>query len=934
MRILAIVLIIPLFHLAFAEVDSYLWIPKETITGEEYEGLIVANQTSNGGKIAILSSSDPSVLKVPKSISVKPYSNHGVFPITPIKEGRADVFAVIDGKIITASTTVHSSSRQAESLKILFPTNTTKAQTMLGYVISTDASGSPAPVSDDTIVRLATSTPLLKTSPSEITIPKGTYSARFITETRGSGKVFASSDSLSISETEIMKAQDSVTVRLESAPNIMMENSVGYFFVWLEKNGMPYKPPYVVHAFLTSNNPDSVRLAKSQVGADSVQQVPIVDGVGTGYLYSGIRGTAIISVNVDGIGHAETSVVVGSVILDEGMNYVESDPNDKIASIENQKPNVAFVWIYPDKTDQSAYGVIALYNTNYTEKTTTQVSQNGTAIKVSSKMNAVRPVPLDGTTISLGSRSGLKIPQMLVLTQSSQPIIKNGLVSNHAVLFEANAQIQGNYTVTASGPGLKSFESHLLMTPASHDAYKIAIRPIPTEGSGELAIISIVDESGSLIDAQKSFSGPLGISVISGKNKTDLKISSSNSATYSGKIDGPTTIMVSAHGLDPEEKTIAPSGIAASVILDLPPTVHIDESFPIAVHELDSLGMPIKKIENGGLSYTDGVVLGDNRLSVSQIGTEEVAAVNNVGASSKSVESFANKIYLTISPNGTTDRIGKSFEILLHSSVDEPQILISSSAPYKKKDNMTYVVTPNFEGTGTITFTASKNGFELATRTFSFSAEKFVMLGIDAVATDGKHLNIQMPTHLGNSSNTIVTPFNAETRPAFLRTEFPIDFVQGSDGYRLKSLSYAGQDTADAFIANLFLDKDTEIVASYERMVHIDVEGARGSGYYPYGTKVDLSVVPKDKMWFFVRDVFDHWENIPYDGELIEINATKDIRAKVVLHEDYTYLFLTISISTSSVAYYGFVKRKGINISYYVGLVASRLKDTIRKRQE
>ena len=923
-----------MFHLAFAEVDSYLWVPKEVITGEGYEGLLVANQTSNGGKIAILSSSDPSVLQVPKSVSIRPYSNHGMFPITPIKEGRADVFAVIDGKIISSSIIVHSSSRQAESLEILLPTNTTKAQAMLGYVISTDANGSPAPVSEDTQVILSASTPLLMISPSEITIPKGNYSARFVAETRGSGTVFASSDALPIAEKEITKAQDIVTVRLESAPNIMMKNSVGYFFVWLEKNGRPYKPPYVIHALLASNNPDSVRLAKSQTGADSVQHVSIVDGVGTGHLYSGDRGTAVISATVEEIGHAETNVIVGPVILDEGMNYVESEHNDKIGSIENQEPNIAFVWIYPDKTDQRAYGVIALYNTNNTEKATTLVSQNGTDVKVSSKMNAVRPVPLDGTMISLGSRSGLKIPQTLVLAQSSQPIIKNGLASNHATLFEAYAQIQGNYTVTVSGPGLKSFESHLIMSPASHEAYKIAITPIPTEGSGELAIISIVDESGSLIDAQKSFSGPLGISVSSGKSRTDLKISSSNSAVYSGRIDGSASIMVSAHGLDPEEKTITPSSIPSSVSLDLPPTVHVGELFPIAIHELDSLGIPIKKMGSNSLSYTDGVVQDGGHLSVSQIGTEEIAAVSNVGASSKRTESFANKMYLTITPNGTTNRVGKSFQLSLYSSVDDPQILISSSAPYKKKDNMTYIVTPNSEGSSAITFTASREGFELATKTFSFSAEKFVRLGIDAIATDGKHLNIQMPTHLGNSSNVVVTPFNAETRPVFLNAEFPVDFVQGSDGYRLKSLTYADQETPDVSITNLFLDKDTKIVASYERMVHIDIEGVQGSGYYPYGAKVILNVEPRDKAWFFVRDVFDHWDGLPYNTESIEINATKDIRAKAVLREDHTYLFFFASCSVSAVSYYGFVKRRGINVSYYIDLAASRLKDMVRKRLE
>ncbi len=59
-------------------------------------------------------------------------------------------------------------------------------------------------------------------------------------------------------------------------------------------------------------------------------------------------------------------------------------------------------------------------------------------------------------------------------------------------------------------------------------------------------------------------------------------------------------------------------------------------------------------------------------------------------------------------------------------------------------------------------------------------------------------------------------------------------------------MAFADQEFPDGKINNVYLDKDAEIVAEYDRMIKVDVENAQGSGFYPYGQTVVLSVPPKD----------------------------------------------------------------------------------------
>lgn len=920
------------FGHSFAEEsdNADLWAPSDVITDENYEGVVILDTGAKYGQMIMLSTNDPTIIKIPESVTILPYSNHGIFPIKAIKEGTATIFAIIDGRIIQKTINVYSSSRVSEGLRIILPVNTTKTENVLGYVITVDNKGSPAPVSKDTKINL-NSSPLIQVKEDNLLIKSGSHLSKFSAKIKGSGKIFANAEGLKIGEHGITKTQDIVTVKVAVAPNIILEDSRAYFFVWLEKDGKPYKPPYVVRAFLSSNNLDSIRfMARSDVKqhSDSILQVSLTNGVGSGSVISGNVGSAVITANVDEFGSAQTSVVVGPVLIDKDFQPLESDRDGKLKEIEKRIPNIAFVWLYPTTTDSDGYGIIALYNMNSTKNTSTHVNTNGTSISISSTVNRVMPVPLDGRTISLTSSDGLQHPNVLKLSETKEVLLQRGMGYNHAVLFEVFGKSQGEHTVSASGPGLERYQSKINIVSPYRDLYQLKITPIPTlpDNTQVLAMVSIVDNSGALIDAQKMFAGPVEISASTSLGNEKITITSQNSATYSGNIIEPSPTIFSSTVISPVEYVITPAGIAASVSIDAPTKAHISEKIPFAIHEVDSFGIPLRKINSTNISATSGITINGKYLEIDNIGIEKLAAISKIGASNLDIEAFANNLDFSITSSGIINRIGKEFELHLTSDVKDMDVRIESPFPYKKINDLTYAVTPNEEGHLGITFTVFKKGYTPSKNTFSVYAEKIVNVGFKAIGSDGKELNIEKHIEIGNVSKSIVTPYQGEFKSQFLKSQFPPNVIIGNHGYQLNNVVIEDQEFPDGKINNLYLNKDAQIIAKYDRMIKIDAENAHGAGFYTYGQIVNLSVPPKDKFSFLVREVFDHWEGISHHTDNVSFIAYDDVKARAVLHDDYLFLMIVFGFGISSILYFKLIWKKGISPSWYLQRLISILK--------
>ncbi|MEM3007641.1 MAG: hypothetical protein QXW37_03425 [Candidatus Nitrosotenuis sp.] len=896
---------------AFAQIE--LWVPQNMITSETYKGLVVLDSASSTGSIISLSVDDSNILVVPESVSVLPYKNHGIFEIKVLHEGAVKIFAASSGKLSSVQTQIHPSSVSPVALSVLFAANKTKADTIVGYVLSVDAGGSPAPVSKDTPVTMTTNSAI--SIDDKVVIKKGTHYAKFTANVIGSGTVLASAPSFTAGEAYIEKIQDQVMVRVSVAPDIIMENSRAYFYVWLEKDGKPFKPSHTTHAFISSSNLNSVRFNENpQIGQHALLKIPLVDGIGSGTLVSSEAGSSVITADVEGFGSSQTNVLVGSVLVDENFRPINDER--RVKQIENKKPNIAMVWVYPETTDSEAFGVVALYHMNTTKNTSTKVDSNGTSILITNSINRIEPVQIDGRTVTLTS-AYLVHPTMIVLSESNEVLLKRGIGSNHAVEFKIGGKTHGSHILSVSGPGLERFQTTVHVKQPYVESYRIGLVSIPAvpHFNQDIAILSILDSQNALVDVQKEFGGPVRITVTA-NSKEEITISNKNSAILFGSLDRKRQIVAAATGIIPYQGMLVPWGVADSIRLDAPIRVHVEEEFPYAIHEIDAYGTPLRKINATTISTTPGLMTSGMPM-INQVGVESLAVLSKFGADAHKIESFANHMSLQLVPRGITNRVNTSFELLVESDVNDAQITIESPFPYEKISENTYSITPDRQGLHNLTVTALKSGYLPAKSILQIFAENLFTISFEAVGTDGNELHVDSKLVTSEISKSFATPHMQELRPQFVSVKFPNTFEVGTDGYQLQHIEFDGRIANSDTISSMYIDSDTNILALYQRMIRINVENAIGSGFYPYGSTVTLSVPPKDKVLFFVREVFDHWIGLPHNSDTVTLNATQNIDAKAVLREDYTFLMLSLALPISAMIYFRFVWRKGLDLLWY-----------------
>ncbi|PIY90083.1 MAG: hypothetical protein COY74_03400, partial [Nitrosopumilales archaeon CG_4_10_14_0_8_um_filter_34_8] len=240
--------------------NVHLWAPSKMIKGEIYEGLVVLPDASTTGDLVLVTTSDRTVLELSKSITILPESNHGIFEVKALKEGDARIFVSVNGEVTNTDVRVYSSASKPDKLGIFVPSNGTKANKVPVYVFVLDRNGSPAPVKQDGIIHLSSSSEMIKI-PESVTIQNQIYYARFAAEVNGDGTITASAQNLKSHTINVKRHQENVDVLMGIAPNIALENSQVYYYVWLEKDGKPFRPPYVIDVFLSSNDPKVARLA-------------------------------------------------------------------------------------------------------------------------------------------------------------------------------------------------------------------------------------------------------------------------------------------------------------------------------------------------------------------------------------------------------------------------------------------------------------------------------------------------------------------------------------------------------------------------------------------------------------------------------------------------------------------------------------------------
>lgn len=940
--------------------DVYVWAPTKMIKGETYEGLVVLPDAATNGKLVLVTASDKTVLDVPESITVLPESNHGIFEIKALKEGGAKIFVSVNGEVTTADVRVHSSSSKPDRLGLFLPSNSTKAAKVPVYIFTLDGNGSPAIAKqdNDVIVNLSSSSEMIKV-PESVTIQNHTYYTRFTAEVNGDGTITASAPNLKPDATQITRKQDNADVLMGIAPNIALQDSKVFYYVWLEKDGKPFKPSHVVDVFLSSDDPEVARLAPritSPHYGDSTVQVRMVDGIARGTLFTGERGSATISASVAGFGHVKADLVVGPVVFSNDQTlpneFQQGSPSIQQGNVTASsssridaiyQPNVALSWIFPAKTSDKAYGVAALYwqNTTKSVKTTMDAS-NGTKVQSVLSTQTLIPLQLDDRTITVASQEGLDHKTMYKMSTSSILESTEGKGRLSAVEFELAAAKQGDYTVSVSGAGLDTSQAKLSVVPEHTESYRIGILSLPSRPDilQDLAVVSILDKEGSLVGS--GIAQGNGIEIIPSKIQVDREYRHGQSAStiVAGKVSEHASIVASGTNLGTATADIIPAGVSTAIEFELPKTIHVGEAVPYVVHEVDAFGTPLEKITPIGMSTTVGVGNDEDYqyLTVRNEGQGKVAAISDFGAGTKTFEAFSNEMNVEIVLDKEEVRVGEEIVLTVISDVPNLEIEIDSPIVFDEtKENnedgkgTSFFAIPDREGTFAVTVTAQKDGYTPVTRSATFDAVKLFDLTVNAVSIqDNNSLSTKHSLIISNQTiNEISTPYTKELGQSEITVSFPSEQEIGNRNYSLKKIQTGNEEFFNKSKMEFFLDSNIQITAYYERTVRIDVSGAKGSGFYPYGQTVTLSVPPKDKVSFLVREVFDSWDGLPYETEPISFNATEDISASVVYRDDYSFLMLLVA-AIATTGFYMTVIRKKINLRWEISKLVDLLKNKLQ----
>ncbi|MFY9299863.1 MAG: hypothetical protein WAO91_01565 [Candidatus Nitrosotenuis sp.] len=923
------------------------------IKGETYEGLVMLSDAAIAGELVLITSSDKAIIEPPKSITILPESNHGIFEIKTLKEGNARIFASVNGEVTSTDVKVYSSSSTPDKLGMFLPSNSTKTGKVPVYVFTLDRNGSPASVKDDVIVHLSSSSEMIRV-PESVTVKNQTYYARFTVEVNGGGKITTSAQNLNPDTINVKRQQENVDVLMGIAPNIALENSQVYYYVWLEKDGKPFKPPHVLDVFLSSNDPKVARLAPrgtSQHYGDGTIHAKMIDGIARGTLFTGERGSATISANVDGFGYAQADLVVGPVTFsnESFSNEVQSGPSSgiQVNSTSSSRidavyqPNIALSWVFPTRTSDKAYGVAALYWQNVTKSVNTSMDEiDGTAVQSVVSTQTLVPLPLDDRTINIASQANLVHKTMYQMSQSNRLESTEGKGRLSAIEFELVSSNQGDYTISVSGPGLDTSQTKLRVVPEHTESYKIGIVPLPSkpEVRQDLAIVSILDKDGNLVDSGTAQNKDIEIVTSKIQEISIGSVSGQSISIVRGEVSEQASIVASANNIGTASADIIPAGISTAIEFELPEIIHVGEPAPYVIHEVDIFGTPLAKIKPIGMSTSGGIEIDRNKeyLITRDHGQGKVAVLADAGADTKSFEAFSNTMSVEVVITKEKVRVGEKTQLAVISDIPNLEITIDSPVTFTEtkeqgdESKNIYLAYPDREGTFDVTVTAQKGGYAPVTKSLSFEAINLFDLTVKAVSTqDGKEISAKHTLVISNQTiNRVSTPYSKELGPSEITMSFPPEQKMGDRSYSLKKI-LAGNEEFNEQEIEFFLNSNTEVTAYYDRMIKIDVAGAEGSGFYPYGETVTLSVPPKEKVSILVREAFDHWDGLPYETEPVSFTASEDISARVAYRDDYSFLMLVVAAIVTTVLYATAIRNK-VNLRWEASKLLDLLRNSIK----
>ena len=858
---------------ALAHAD--LWVPEQMIEGGAYRGVVVLDEPSAEARQILLSSDDPRVAGVPQSARVPPHSNHGVFDVRAGAPGGATVSAAVGGRLLSQDVLVSERLDGPASLLITLPSESAHAGTLTGYLTVLDGGGAPDDSGAD--VRLTSSGGV--SAQSRVEVPPGSFQAPFWVGVSGDGGITAGAPGLAPHTVSVKHARGDVDVRVAVAPRIAMENSHAFYYVWLERDGRPFRPPYALEAFLHTGDRGVARALPGQEGGSKIL---LSGGLARGVLYTGERGVSTVTASVPAVGAAEDILTVGPARMTGGPGAAPLLREQDFAGAppEAGPPDLVLSWIYPSVTDAQAWAVAAAYSSQVRRS----LAPDGSGV---AQEAVLVPARLPGGAVHVSSGPGLE-------HRGAYPFVEERTKTN-AIEFGVLGTGHGEHSLRASGQGMDAGnEAGVRVARAHAGSLGIALAPLPALPGREqaLALASLSDGGALAYPSALPGGAEFSVSAVSARLSSGTAGFSGSSAVITGTLTGTGSITASLQGVGSATAPVGPSGAPAPLQLSAPARVRAGEPFPFSVHGHWG-GAPVPAPRVAGVSSELGASLSGGMLVLGRAGSAEVLAVTEAGAAAVPIEAFENAMDLSLSLSGTEFRVGERL-VLEARGAEGASFELDTELPFERQGPGAFLVTVDREGPSTLSVTAERRGYAPASASASVSGR--LVHALEASASDSRGNPLRPEFSLVSEGRRgAVAPHSEELPPGPISVEFPREHREAGRGYELLRVLAGGKDAGTGAL-ELYMSGDVSVEAVYERRVLVTVEGGTGSGTYGEGEAVRVSAPDRPVLWFLVRETFDRWEGLEAGSAEAVFEASEDLHARAVYREDWTYLLLALAL--------------------------------------
>ena len=932
---------------AAADEPLILYIPDKMISGTTYHGMaLVAEPQESDTLVSLVTMYD--AVQIPGTVVIPAGRNHGIFEITPkYADQGVTVYAVTGRHSASASSALYPGLGDATDILIMSPgypgSLKTSADVVPLHIFLVDGLGKPARAKQDTAVYLSSDSSISFSKTNryqkelEHVIKAGEYYDIIYAKISESGTVHASSGSMHGS-LSVEYGRPQIEVKFALAPDIAMPNSAVYYYIWLERDGRPYAPAEPIDAYLTIQDEQLARFPQAPAD-ESPYHDYIINGIARGMLQAGSPASAspaIITASVPGIGSASAVLAVGYHASDDGILHSDirkaapyaadlCEPYCRYPGDAGDAPggrhllaDSALLWVYPNPASEQAWGVLGGYRTAYAQDAVLRAdleSAKGIDIMPGSKIMIPAVFEPDAqAVISSNSASAKHVMQL-----------RPGAASGSAMEFPLNVRGSGSFTVSAHGANFEGVSREL----ESKESYASSLSTRITRISQDAAIVSIVDESGYVIDA----SSVLG--EIEPHSSSPIDWKPGRSAGVMSNFTAEAFVHLSGVQSSPAGVSEYDDGLG--VDLWMPGTVHSHEEFPVAVHAINLDGEPLRRLtefESMGLSVHNG------RAAAAQ-GQADVMITSGGLFDAQKLRAFDNDISQEISLSFDRQaRLGDDIVLDISTgSVPDPLVKVQGSLDFKPDTAGRYIATPKDAGQYDAKIRITGDGWSAYEQNIAFEVREYADVSHAAFADSKTPIPVQLQLDSIGSQASFAVSESAPIPHGAYHVAAPAEITIGPGKYEHIATALNGANASGAdFLAEI--DRDTILESAYRRVVdvrtdHIYESELQDSSHarYGYGDAATIAAPWKHKSYGLVWLAPAQWsgvnpEYVSADLGSASFAALEDHHITVLYEENYIVLIAAAAAASTALAVPAW--KKFADIAGAAGIAASKIRSIRR----